>query len=53
VYYRYNKHSLIWIKLRGRSSGIMKQKLALKDEKKLRKQITIKCNNIGNADENK
>jgi hypothetical protein len=31
----------------------MKQKMALKDKKKLRKQINGKFNNIGSADENK
>jgi hypothetical protein len=29
----------------------MKQKIALKVKKKLRKQINGKCNNIGSADE--
>jgi hypothetical protein len=31
----------------------MKQKIALKDEKKLRKQINGKFNNVGSADANK
>jgi hypothetical protein len=31
----------------------MKQKIALKDKKKLRKQMSGKFNNIGSADENK
>jgi hypothetical protein len=31
----------------------MKQKIALKDKKNLRKQINGKFNNIGSADENK
>jgi hypothetical protein len=31
----------------------MKQKTALKDKKKIRKQINEECNNVGSADENK
>jgi hypothetical protein len=31
----------------------MKQKIALKDKKELRKEINGKFNNIGSADENK
>jgi hypothetical protein len=31
----------------------MKQKIALKDKKELRKQINGKFNNVGSADENK
>jgi hypothetical protein len=29
----------------------MKEEIALKDKKKLRKQINVKFNNVGNADE--
>jgi hypothetical protein len=43
------KSGLIW---RG-SSGLVKQKVTLKDEKKNRKQIHGKCNDISSADENK
>jgi hypothetical protein len=31
----------------------MKQKIAVEDKKKLRKQINEKCNNIDSGDENK
>jgi hypothetical protein len=34
-----------------RSFGLMKQKIALKDKKKLRKQINGEFNNIGSVDE--
>jgi hypothetical protein len=36
-----------------RSSGLIKQKVALKYKRKLRKQINGKFNNTGSADENK
>jgi hypothetical protein len=37
----------------GRSSGLTKQKIALKDKTRLRKQTNGNFNNIRNADENK
>jgi hypothetical protein len=36
-----------------RSSGLVKQKVALKDRKKLRTEITGNFNNISSADEDK
>jgi hypothetical protein len=39
--------------LGGGASGLMKQKMALKDKTKLRKQMNGKCNKISSADENK
>jgi hypothetical protein len=49
----YSKPSRIWIKWGERSSRLMKQKIALKDKKKLRKQINGKYNNTGGAVEYK
>jgi hypothetical protein len=46
----YSKPLLIRINWRERSSGLMKQKIALKDKKKLRKQMNGTFNNISSAD---
>jgi hypothetical protein len=48
----YSNTSIIWINW-GRSSGLEKQKVALKDKRKLRTKINGKCNDISSADENK
>jgi hypothetical protein len=50
----YSKPSLIQINWGERSSGLVSQKIALKDKKKkLRTQIKGKFNDVGSADENK
>jgi hypothetical protein len=35
------------------SSGLVKQKVALKDTKKIRTEVNKKCNDVSSADENK
>jgi hypothetical protein len=50
---QYSNPSLILSKWEERSSGLVKQKVALKDRKKLRTQINEKFNDISSADENK
>jgi hypothetical protein len=54
MFWCYSKPSLIWINWRERSSGLVKQEIALKDTRKnLRTQINGKFNDICSADENK
>jgi hypothetical protein len=48
----YSNISIIQINW-GKSSGVVKRKIALKGKRKLRKQINGKFNDINSADENK